>query len=59
MKSCSYGTVVGSVILSTQENDTDLGSDGTGHRQVFMTSNGCIPVQNTLGRSQLCLVHVS
>ena len=58
MKSSSYGTVVGFVFLSTQENDIDLGSGGTGHRQIFMTSNGHIPIQNTLGRSQLCLVPV-
>ena len=59
MKSFSYGTVVRIVLLSTQENDNDLGSGGTGHRQIFMSSKGYISVQNTLGRSQLCLVRVS
>jgi hypothetical protein len=59
MKSSSYGTVMGFVLLSTEENDIGLGSGGTAHRQIFMTSIGYIPVHDTLGRSQLCLVRLS
>jgi hypothetical protein len=41
--------------LSNQENRSDLGSGGTGRRQLLMTSSRCIPITHTKGCSAVVL----